>query len=223
MSEMNFKAVRRCERAREYASLALDDELSQFEHALLRAHLEQCDGCRSYQVGLVATTDRLRSASLERLSHPIALPRRQRVPFRGVQVGLVAALVVVAVGLGTVLSSIGPATRCRRIVTAEGRRERELQDIRREWPKKLRSGRPPGRARDNLGLRKRLAGTSRCDRITCLFLRLKPDHVARVAAGLRESETPVTGGERVERVIRCRAPRVKRRRPPEIPLQESHA
>jgi predicted anti-sigma-YlaC factor YlaD len=132
---MNFKAVRRCERAREYASLALDDELSQFEHALLRAHLEQCDGCRSYQVGLVATTDRLRSASLERLSHPIALPRRrQRVPLRGVQVGLVAALVVVAVGLGTVFSSIGSGdTAPPNASLPKAGESREMQDIRREW------------------------------------------------------------------------------------------
>jgi anti-sigma factor RsiW len=130
---MNFKAVRRCERAREYASLALDDELSQFEHALLRAHLEQCDGCRCYHVGLVATTDRLRSASLERLSHPIALPRRQRVSFRGVQVGLVAALVVVAVGLGTVLSSVGSSDTVSPNVSLPNAGEsREMQDIRRE-------------------------------------------------------------------------------------------
>ena len=131
---MDFKAVRRCERAREYASLALDDELSQFEHALLRAHLEQCDGCRSYQVGLVVTTDRLREASLERLSHPITLPRRQRVSFRGVQVGLVAALVVTAVGLGSVFSSLGSGDGVvppNASLPSTGE-SREMQDIRRE-------------------------------------------------------------------------------------------
>ncbi len=130
---MDLKAVRRCERAREYASLALDDELSQFEHALLRAHLEQCDGCHGYQVGLVATTDRLRNAELERLSRPVVLPRRQRVSFRGVQVGLVAALVVVAVGLGGVLSSIGSGDSVRPGVSLPKAGEsREIQDIRRE-------------------------------------------------------------------------------------------
>ena len=101
---MNFKAVRRCERAREYASLALDDELSQFEHAPA-ARARQCDGCRSYHVGLVATT---RTERFARAALPsIALPRRRRYSFRGVRVRLVAALVVVAVGLGTVLSSVG--------------------------------------------------------------------------------------------------------------------
>jgi anti-sigma factor RsiW len=129
---MDFKAVRRCERAREYASLALDDELSQFEHALLRAHLEQCDGCRSYQVGLVVTTDRLRNASLERLSRPVALPRRQRVSFRGVQVGLVAALVVVAVGLGGILSSLGSESVRPNVSLPKAGESQEMQDIRRE-------------------------------------------------------------------------------------------
>jgi hypothetical protein len=130
---MDFKAVRRCERAREYASLALDDELSQFEHALLRAHLEQCGGCRSYQVGLVATTDRLRMSSLERLSRPVVLPRRQRVSFRGVQVGLVAALVVVAVGLGGVISSLGSGDSVRpQVSLPKAGESQEMQDIRRE-------------------------------------------------------------------------------------------
>jgi hypothetical protein len=129
---MDFTAARRCDRAREYASLGLDGELSQFEHALLRAHLEHCAGCRDYQQGLVATTERLRAAQLERLSHPIALPSRQRVSFRSVQVGLAAALVAVAVGLGSVLSSIGSGDvfRPQASLPSAGE-EREIQDIRR--------------------------------------------------------------------------------------------
>lgn len=104
---MDVNASGRCERAREYASLALDGELSQFEHALLRAHLESCAGCRSYNSGLVATTERLRNAPLERLARPISLPSRQRVSFRSVQAGLAAALVVTAIGLGGLLSTLG--------------------------------------------------------------------------------------------------------------------
>jgi anti-sigma factor RsiW len=104
---MDVNASGRCERAREYASLALDGELSQFEHALLRAHLETCPGCRSYNGGLVATTERLRNAPLERLERPITLPSRQRVSFRSVQAGLAAALVVTAIGLGGLLSTLG--------------------------------------------------------------------------------------------------------------------
>ena len=130
---MDFKAARRCERAREYASLALDGELSQFEQALLTAHIQSCAGCRSYHVGLVATTERLRNAELERLERPIVLPRRQRVSFRNVQVGLAAALVVTAVGLGGLFSSLGSGEPVRPNAslpsTGEGR---IFQDIRRE-------------------------------------------------------------------------------------------
>lgn len=104
---MDVHASARCERAREYASLAVDGELSQFEHALLRAHLESCAGCRSYNSGLVATTERLRNAPLERLDRAITLPsRRQVVSFRRVQAGLAAALVVTAIGLGGLLSTL---------------------------------------------------------------------------------------------------------------------
>ena len=129
---MDVNASRRCERAREYASLAVDGELSQFEHALLRAHLEQCAGCRSYNGGLVATTERLRNAPLERLERPITLPSRQRVSFRNVQAGLAAALVVTAIGLGGLLSSLGSSDSVRpRTETPEVSERREMRDINR--------------------------------------------------------------------------------------------
>jgi anti-sigma factor RsiW len=129
---MNVQPSRRCDRAREYASLALDGELSQFEHALLRAHLEQCNGCRSYNGGLVATTERLRNAPLERLERPITLPSRQRVSFRSVQAGLAAALVITAVGLGGLLSSFGSTESDRTPAqVAEMGERREMRDIKR--------------------------------------------------------------------------------------------
>jgi anti-sigma factor RsiW len=130
---MDVKGSGRCERAREYASLALDGELSQFEHALLRAHLEQCAGCRTYNGGLVATTERLRNAPLERLERPITLPSRQRVSFRSVQAGLAAALVVTAIGLGGLLSSLGSSdgVPTRAQVTNVGDDQREMRDLNR--------------------------------------------------------------------------------------------
>lgn len=129
---MDVNTSRRCERAREYASLALDGELSQFEHALLRAHLEQCTGCRSYNGSLVATTERLRNAPLERLERPISLPSRQRVSFRSVQAGLAAALVVTAIGLGGLLSSLGSSDSVRpQTEIQEMSERREMRDINR--------------------------------------------------------------------------------------------
>ena len=37
-----------CERARAWASLRLDAELSEFEDALLTAHLRRCSACCEY-------------------------------------------------------------------------------------------------------------------------------------------------------------------------------
>ena len=99
---------RSCERAREWASLRLDAELSQFEEALLDAHLERCAGCAEYARNVTTVTSALRSAEASRLSVPIALPlRRRRVPLRAVSAAAAAAAVVSAVGLGTVIGSLG--------------------------------------------------------------------------------------------------------------------
>src|SRR6266545_1950837 len=43
-----------CDRARLWVSLALDDELSDFEDRLLDAHLERCPECREYESGVRA-------------------------------------------------------------------------------------------------------------------------------------------------------------------------
>ena len=71
-SETNVRVVRQltkqCERAREGASLRLDGELSEFEQALLGAHLARCEPCRSFAAELDAVTTRLRHAPLERSS-----------------------------------------------------------------------------------------------------------------------------------------------------------
>jgi len=46
----------RCERARQWASLRLDGELSELEDALLEQHLEGCSSCSAFAVRLAATT-----------------------------------------------------------------------------------------------------------------------------------------------------------------------
>jgi len=102
---------RTCERAREWASLRLDGELSELEHALLRAHLARCASCSAYARAISETTETIRAAEQERLPEPIALPLRRRrvgIPARSLRASTAAAAVIAAaVGLGTLFGSLG--------------------------------------------------------------------------------------------------------------------
>jgi predicted anti-sigma-YlaC factor YlaD len=51
-----------CERARAWASLRADGELSELESALLDAHLARCASCRSFARGAVEVASALRTA-----------------------------------------------------------------------------------------------------------------------------------------------------------------
>lgn len=95
-----------CERAREWVSLELDGELSELEHALLRAHLERCEPCAAAARHVRAFTAALRAAPLERPVAVPALPRRRRPAVRVLHVGAAAAAVAAAVGLGSLAGSL---------------------------------------------------------------------------------------------------------------------
>ena len=99
---------RSCERARSWVSLDLDDELSELEGAMLRAHTARCVPCAQFQSEAVAITHRLRLAPLEPLPAPIALPPRRRVVGRLLQVGAAAAVAALAAGIGALLSAPPP-------------------------------------------------------------------------------------------------------------------
>jgi predicted anti-sigma-YlaC factor YlaD len=102
-----------CERAREWASLRLDGELSELEQALFASHLDRCTGCSAYAAGVAAATMEMRGAKVERLTRPIALPLHRRIAFaaRAFQAGTgVAAVLAAAVGLGTLFGSSGRPT-----------------------------------------------------------------------------------------------------------------
>jgi predicted anti-sigma-YlaC factor YlaD len=95
---------KRCVRAREHISLRLDGELSEFERALLGAHLARCEACRRFESDVRAVTERLRAEPLEPLSRPIVIaPRRRRIAVNRVLQGAAAAAAVVAVGFGAML------------------------------------------------------------------------------------------------------------------------
>jgi hypothetical protein len=93
---------KRCVRAREHISLRLDGELSEFERALLGAHLARCEACRRFEGDVRAVTERLRAEPLEPLSRPVVVAPRRRVAVARVLPGAAAAAAVVAVAFGAV-------------------------------------------------------------------------------------------------------------------------
>jgi predicted anti-sigma-YlaC factor YlaD len=88
-----------CDRARLWVSLALDDELSDFEDRLLDAHLECCPECREYESGVRVATAALRAEPLVANGRQIVLPRQR--PALGVTrlAASAAAAALVAVGV----------------------------------------------------------------------------------------------------------------------------
>jgi anti-sigma factor RsiW len=67
-----------CNREREWISLALDGELSEFEQVVMAAHLERCADCRVFAADVRACTTSLRAAPAEPLETRVWLgdPRR---------------------------------------------------------------------------------------------------------------------------------------------------
>jgi predicted anti-sigma-YlaC factor YlaD len=121
-----------CDRAHEWISLRLDGELSQLESVMLDAHLERCESCRRFASEVQAFTRRVRGAELEPVSVPVAVPRRRHVGFAAVRVGAAAAVMLVAVGLGTVFApAVGreqaPQFSAARLAAADERQLRELR------------------------------------------------------------------------------------------------
>ena len=86
-----------CDRVREWVSLEVDGELSEFESVLLNAHLSACADCVAYRADVTKITHALRHTALEAFTRPVGVPPRRRVVARAMPV--VAAAAVVAVGL----------------------------------------------------------------------------------------------------------------------------
>jgi predicted anti-sigma-YlaC factor YlaD len=127
-------SARRCDRAREYASLRLDGELSEFERALLETHLERCPSCRAFADDLVGVTERLRTAPLERPLIVLTLPQRRFAALRSMQVSAAAAAVVSVVGIGALFGMLhSSATTPGRVAKlgSMAQEKREFRDLRR--------------------------------------------------------------------------------------------
>jgi predicted anti-sigma-YlaC factor YlaD len=121
-----------CERARFWASLRLDGELSELEGALLDAHLARCAGCRAVADGFGASTTTLRSAPLERLA-PVALdlPRSSRRLLATIAVAAVLVLGMIAGGLVREGVSHGSAVPHAVAVVASFETPDQLRSLRR--------------------------------------------------------------------------------------------
>jgi anti-sigma factor RsiW len=104
----------RCDRARQWASLRVDGELTELEDALLDRHLEDCPACRSFAARLEATTELVRAEPYERPEIDYApLERRPiRLPV-GRRAAIVAVAAAAALGsfVGSSLQRPAPAPR----------------------------------------------------------------------------------------------------------------
>jgi predicted anti-sigma-YlaC factor YlaD len=139
--------TKQCERARECASLRLDGELSEFEQALLTAHLVRCEPCRGFAAELDAVTARLRSAPLEPLEQPVVLPARRRISRRPAEIAAAAALMLTALGVAGALKTIEGSNPSLRFVgpgVSNAAESREFSDIRRAMLRRKAFTSPPG-------------------------------------------------------------------------------
>jgi hypothetical protein len=88
-----------CSRARFWASLRLDGELSELESALLDAHLARCEACSAVTRDFGLATADLRARPLERVA-PVTVSRNARRPRRAFVGAAIAAVIAAGVLLG---------------------------------------------------------------------------------------------------------------------------
>lgn len=122
-----------CTRACEWASLRLDDQLSEFEEMLLEAHLARCSHCRAFAASVTELTQTLRSAPLEQPAFAFEAPRRMRGRTVALRTAAAAAAVAV-VGLSGLVSLQLSASRTRLAETATerkviGLKERQMDEL----------------------------------------------------------------------------------------------
>ena len=135
-----------CDRAREWVSLRLDDEISELEDARLEAHLHRCGACREYEATVRGAVLAVRARPLERMNEPIVVAGRRRATLRPAAVARVAAVVAAVVGVTTVLSTQaakGPAAHgSSSIPVASVPDDQDLKQLRTLRVLQL-GGRPP--------------------------------------------------------------------------------
>ena len=95
---------RECDWARQWASIDVDGELSEFERALLDAHLAGCQSCTEFRQEIAGLTQAVRVAQAAQLTRPIEIARVRRR--YGLRLAPAAAVMTVAVlALGSLVAS----------------------------------------------------------------------------------------------------------------------
>jgi anti-sigma factor RsiW len=95
----------RCERARHWASLRVDGELSSLEDQLLERHLASCEACEAFDAGLGAATSLLRDAPPETPGRRFSPPRRRAGRFP-LEVRRTALIATAALAFGALTGSL---------------------------------------------------------------------------------------------------------------------
>lgn len=105
---MAGQALDRCIRAREWASLRVDGELSELERLLLRRHLARCESCRTFAESLHTTALILRATPVQGPSRPLAPEPPPERPVRRYRrrLALAFALLAVAAGAGGLVGGL---------------------------------------------------------------------------------------------------------------------
>jgi putative zinc finger protein len=121
-----------CGRAREWVSLRLDAQLSDFEEVLLEAHLARCPDCCSFGATSSALTQALRTAPLELPTFAFETPRRTRARTTALR-AVSAAAAVAVVGISGLVSLQLSTSRARPGGAAErrviGLKEKQMDEL----------------------------------------------------------------------------------------------
>lgn len=133
---MSLLSFRECERARRWAALAPDDELSELERRALRSHLRSCASCAGFAHGIGHVSALLRAEELERPTLPTLVPhvvrRRHVLAARVRPVAAAAAVALMALGVASraPLEMDARDSAARSTTPAPGLQQDELDSLR---------------------------------------------------------------------------------------------
>ncbi len=129
MTMMRYPTGVLCDRARAWAALEPDGELSELERKLLGSHLDRCDTCAVFALRVAAVAAELRAASLQPLPRPVSVRvwRRRPVYSRVSAVGAAAAVALMALGVSARAPlSPGDGNQLPRVTNFASNAEREV-------------------------------------------------------------------------------------------------